>query len=146
MWHHTQPWLCIWGATVKPLDLVHELFVAIERADLARLGELYAADAVQIEHPNRLLPSGATRSKAEMLEAAAKGRALMAEQKLTITHAVVQGNHVALEATWSGRLNVDAPPLGLKAGSLMTARFAQFIQVEAGRIVRHVTYDCFDAW
>ncbi|WP_176100980.1 nuclear transport factor 2 family protein [Burkholderia cepacia] len=131
---------------MEALNLVHELFAAIESADLARLDELYAADAVQIEHPNLLLPRGATRSKAEIMEAAAKGRALMTEQKLEITHAVVQGNHVALEARWRGRLGVDAPPLGLKAGSWITARFAQFIQVGAGRVVRHTTYDCFDSW
>lgn len=131
---------------MKTLDLVHELFAAIESGDLTRLDELYAADAVQIEHPNRLLPGGATRNKAEILQAAVRGRALMAEQKFIITHAVVQGSHAALQAQWSGRLGVDAKPLGLKAGSLMTARFAQFIEVDAGRVVRHVTYDCFDAW
>lgn len=131
---------------MEVLNIVQELFDAIENADLARLGELYAADTVQVEHPNRLLPSGATRSKAQILEAAARGRALMSEQRLTIEHAVVQGNQVALEAKWSGRLSVDAPPLGLKAGSLMTARFAQFIELDGGRVVRHITYDCFDAW
>jgi ketosteroid isomerase-like protein len=128
------------------LHIAQELFAAIENADLARLDQLYAANAVQIEHPNRLLPAGATRGKAEILAAAARGSALMAEQKLAIEHAVVQGNHVALEAIWSARLGVDAPPLGLKAGSLMTARFAQFIELAGGRVVRHVTYDCFDAW
>lgn len=131
---------------MEALDLVHELVAAIERGDLARLDELYAPDVVQIEHPNRLLPRGATRNKAQLLQAAASGRALMAQQQFVITQAVVQGHHVALEARWSGQLAVDAPPLGLKAGSWMTARFAQFIEVQAGRVVRHVTYDCFDAW
>jgi hypothetical protein len=59
---------------------------------------------------------------------------------------VAEGRHVALQAQWSGRLAVDAPPLGLKAGHVMTARFAQFIEVGGGRVVRHTTYDCFDAW
>ncbi|MBL0727159.1 nuclear transport factor 2 family protein [Piscinibacter sp. HJYY11] len=131
---------------MKALEIVRELFVAIENSDLARLDELYAAHAVQVEHPNRLLPGGATRNKSEILQAAARGRALMAEQKLAIEQAVVQESHVAVEARWSGRLSVDAPPLGLKAGSLMTARFAQFIELDGGRVVRHVTYDCFDAW
>ena len=70
----------------------------------------------------------------------------MAEQTLDITHAVVQGNHVALEARWTGWLGVDAPPLGLRAGDAMTARFAQFIELSDGRVIRHTTYDCFDAW
>ena len=131
---------------MEALDIVRKLFVAIEEADLARLDELYSPDAVQVEHPNRLMPNGATRSKPEILEAAARGHALMTKQRLTIEHAVVQDGHVALEARWTGQLGVDVPPLGLKTGSLMTARFAQFIEVEGGRVTRHVTYDCFDAW
>ena len=57
------------------LGLVHKLFAAIKDADIARLDELYAPNAVQIEHPNRLLASGATRNKAQILEAASRGRA-----------------------------------------------------------------------
>ncbi len=131
---------------MDPLATVRELFAAIERADLEALARLYADDALQVEHPNRLLPGGATRGKVQILEAAARGRALMAEQRLDITHAVVQGESVALEARWHGRLAVDAPPLGLAAGDVMTARFAQFIDLRDGKVVRHATYDCFDPW
>jgi ketosteroid isomerase-like protein len=63
-----------------------------------------------------------------------------------IERAIVDGESVAVEARWSGRLAVDAPPLGLRAGDTMTARFAQFVDVRDGRVVRHVTYDCFDPW
>lgn len=131
---------------MDPLQLVHQLFAAIENADVARLGALYAAYAVQIEHPNRLLPNGATRGRTQILEAAARGRELMSAQRLVLSHAVVQGGNVAVEASWTGRLAVDAPSLGLAAGGEMTARFAQFIEVRDGQVVRHTTYDCFDAW
>lgn len=131
---------------MESLDIVSRLFAAIARADLAELGELYADDAVQIEYPNRLLPAGATRNKTQILEAASRGRTLMAEQRFDVTHVLIQGAAVALEAQWHGRLAIDAPPLGLVAGDVMTARFAQFFELREARVLRHATYDCFDPW
>lgn len=131
---------------MNPLDTVRRLFTAIERVDLPALADLYADDVVQFEPPNRLLPAGATRGKAQILEAARRGRALMSEQRFDITQAVVEGPSVALQARWMGRLAVDAPALQLAAGDCMTAHFAQFVEVRDGRVVRHTTYDCFDPW
>lgn len=128
------------------LNQVRDLFSAIEEADLERLEALYSDDAVQIEYPNRLLPNGATRDKRQILEAAARGRAVMAEQTLTITQSLVQDSRVAVEARWTGRLAVNVSPLGLTAGAVMTAHFAQFIEFSGGRVKRHVTYDCFEPW
>lgn len=128
------------------LDIARRLFAAIQAADLESLEVLYDDDVEQVEHPNRLLPTGARRNKGQILEAARRGRALMAEQRFDITHAQTQDRFVAIEANWRGRLAVDAPALGLRSGDTMTARFAQFIEVREGRVVRHATYDCFDPW
>ena len=131
---------------MNSLDIVRRLLEATARADLQELDELYADDAVQVEHPNRLLRAGATRNKTQIREAASRGGKLMTEQRFDVTQALAQGSAVALEARWYGRLAIDAPPLGWFAGDVMTARFAQFLELREGRIVRHATYDCFDPW
>jgi ketosteroid isomerase-like protein len=131
---------------MEPLDIVRRLFAAIAGSDLRLLGELYADDAEQVEYPNSLLATGARRNKAQILQAAERGRAVMAEQRLDITHALVQGESVALEATWRGRLAVDVPALRRFAGEWMSAHFAQFLVLRDGRVLRHSTYDCFNPW
>jgi ketosteroid isomerase-like protein len=34
----------------------------------------------------------------------------------------------------------------LTRGEVMTAHFAMFFEMRDGRIARHTSYDCFDAW
>ena len=128
------------------MNLVRRLFDAIEASDTEALAALYDEDVVQLEFPNRLLPNGATRDKAAILQAAARGKALIASQSLLVQHVVESGDTVAVEAEWVATLAVDAPPLGLRAGAQMRARFAQFLTFKGDRIVRHATYDCFEPW
>jgi ketosteroid isomerase-like protein len=128
------------------MQLVRRLFDAVEASDIEALEALYDADVVQLEFPNRLLPNGATRDKAAILAAAARGKALIAAQTLTMRHVVESGDTVAIEADWAATLAVDAPPLGLRAGAGMRARFAQFVTFKGDRVVRHATYDCFEPW
>ncbi|MCC2956642.1 nuclear transport factor 2 family protein [Massilia sp. IC2-477] len=128
------------------IEIVRRLFAAIEQGELAAIEAAYHEDAEQVEHPNRLLPGGARRDRAALVEAARRGKALLATQRLVIDNSVANGDRLALEASWSATLAVDAPPLGLKAGDGMQARFAQFFQFRDGRILRHHTYDCFSPW
>lgn len=128
------------------MTLVRRLFDAVEASDIEALTALYDDDVVQLEFPNQLIPNGATRDKAAILQAAARGKALIESQTLTIRHAVQSGDDVALEADWIATLAIDAPPLGLRAGARMRARFAQFLTFKGDRVVRHATYDCFEPW
>jgi ketosteroid isomerase-like protein len=99
---------------------------------------------LQEEFPNRLLPDGAKRDVADMLEAAVRGQKVMTAQRYEILNAIAINNQVALEVQWSGTLAI---PFGsIPAGGEMRARSAMFIEFRDGKIVRQRNYDCFDPW
>jgi ketosteroid isomerase-like protein len=126
----------------EPMAVVTKLLRAIEESDEAALTELWADDVVQHEYPNRLFPNGATRDKAAILDGFRRGAKILRSQTYEVHHAVVSGNEVAYETTWSAVLDV---PLGTKKpGDTMVARFAVFARIENGRIAAHRTYDCFE--
>lgn len=125
------------------IQVVWRLFEAIEAGDVKAIADAYHENAEQVEYPNRLLPSGARRTKADLVEAARRGKALMAAQTVRIERIVDGGDGgLALQVAWSGQLAVDAPPLGLNAGDTIEARLAQFFTFHEGRILHHDTYDC----
>jgi ketosteroid isomerase-like protein len=126
------------------LQLAREYLESLGRAD--ELGGLrfFAEDVVQVEFPNRLVPTGATRDLAALRDAAVRGRKVMTAQRFEILNAIASGDQVAVEALWSGTLAV---PLGsIPAGGQMRARFAIFLTYRDGKIVRQHNYDCFDPW
>jgi ketosteroid isomerase-like protein len=118
------------------------------RSSAARAGPPLAAfftpDAVQDEFPNRVLPHGARRDLRAILDAAARGREVMAAQRYDLLRAVVSGHEVVLEVLWSGTLAVSFGPRA--AGSEMRARLAIFLEFREGRIVRQRNYDCYEPW
>lgn len=108
------------------------------------LAAFFTEDVVQEELPNRLVPGGARRGLAEILEGAERGQHVMRRQRFELLHAVEDGDHVALEVQWTGTLAV--PLATLPAGAEMRARFAVFLEFSACRIRRQRNYDCFDPW
>lgn len=127
--------------------------IAAAREYLAALGDgatgealaaHFTTDVVQVEFPNRLLPHGATRDLAAILEGAARGQQVVREQRFDVQNALRAGNQVALEVVWTATLAIS---LGtLPAGAEMRARFAVFLEFRDGRIARQRNYDCFDPW
>jgi ketosteroid isomerase-like protein len=108
------------------------------------LAGFFATDVVQEEFPNRLLPQGARRDLAAILDAAARGRQVVPNQSFRILHDVADGDQVALEVEWDG---TPAVPVGqLPAGGEMRARFAVFLEYRDGKIVAQRNYDCFEPW
>jgi ketosteroid isomerase-like protein len=108
------------------------------------LAAFYAPEVVQEEFPNRLMANGARRDLPAILDAAVRGQAVMTAQTFELLNAVAQGDQVAAEIQWTGTLAI---PFGaLPAGGQMRARFAQFFELRAGRIVAQRNYDCFDPW
>jgi ketosteroid isomerase-like protein len=106
------------------------------------LAAFFTDDAIQEEFPSRLVPAGARRDRAGLLEAAERGRKVLRAQRFEILHAVASGEEVALEVAWTGTLAV---PVGtLPAGGEMRARFAVFLELRDGKIARQRNYDCFD--
>jgi len=49
-----------------------------------------------------------------------------------------------VEARWTGTLAQAIGPI--PAGTIMKARFVQFFEFRAGRIVAQRDYDCFEPW
>jgi ketosteroid isomerase-like protein len=130
-------------ATESPLDFIRRYLTAIEQGATGdALAAFYTPDAVQEEFPNRLLPNGARRDLAAILDGALRGQAVVQAQTYAIVSALVDGDHLALELIWTAVLKI---PLGaIPAGGTLRARFAQFIELRDGRIGRQRTYDCFD--
>jgi ketosteroid isomerase-like protein len=125
-------------------ELVKAYFRALDQSPDS-LAEFYHADVVQEEFPNRFLPNGTRRGLQELREAAERGRSVISSQRFEMLNVFADGDTVIVEAEWSGTVAVplgDATP----AGSVMRARFAQFFEIDAGKIVAQRNYDCFYPW
>ncbi len=131
--------------TPTQLDFIRRYLSAIEQGATGEaLAAFYTPDAVQEEFPNRLVPTGARRDLAGILEGAVRGQKVLTGQTYEIGSAVENGDRIALELIWVGTLAV---PLGsVPAGGSLRARFAVFIDFRDGRIAAQRNYDCFDAF
>jgi ketosteroid isomerase-like protein len=108
------------------------------------LAGFFTADVVQEEFPNRLIPSGARRDLAALLDGAVRGQKVMQAQRFEVLNALASGDQVAVELQWIGTVAV---PLGsLPVGGQMRARFAIFLVYRDRKIARQHNYDCFDPW
>jgi ketosteroid isomerase-like protein len=127
------------------LELTRRYFAAVEGGATGEaLAAFYAPEVVQEEFPNRLAPHGARRDLSAILEAAERGRRLLAAQRYQILQALADGGRVAVEFLWSGTLAV---PVGsLPAGAELRGHCACFLEFRDGRIVAQRSYDCFDPW
>ncbi len=106
------------------------------------LAGFFTADVEQVEFPNRLVASGATRGLAAILEGAVRGQAVLRSQRYELHRVIESGDEAAAEATWTGVLAV---PIGsIAPGGEMRARFAMVFEFRDGRIARQHNYDCFD--
>lgn len=108
------------------------------------LARFFTPDATQVELPNLLNPRGGQSDLAAILARAEQGKKLLRSQRFDVRSEIVQGSKVAVEAVWSGTLEV---PLGtLAAGETLRAHFAMFFELRDGRICAQRNYDCFEPW
>ena len=123
------------------LKAARALFAAIEQGDTGALRALYAENALQVEHPNKLKPKGDRRSIEALARDLARGKQLLAEEHYEVKQAVAEGETIALRVEWRGVLAV---PLGtLRPGDEMVCESAIFLKVRDDRIVEQHNYDCF---
>ena len=72
---------------------------AIERGEVVgHESDWYVDDAVQIELPNRLIPSGATRDLAALKLAGERGKAIVETQSYEVFDMIESGDKVAVHA------------------------------------------------
>jgi ketosteroid isomerase-like protein len=113
-------------------------------ADESQLRDFFCAAVVQRELPNRLVPGGAERNLEQICEGSRKGQTVVEGQRFDVKTALVMGDRVALEVTWTARLKL---PLGkLLPGDTMTAHCGFFFRMQDGRIAEQHNYDCFEAF
>jgi ketosteroid isomerase-like protein len=128
-----------------PKAFVREYIGAIQAGATGdALARFFTDDVVQEEFPNRLMPAGATRNLAAILEGAQRGQLVMRKQEFQIHNVVSSDSTVIVELTWLGTLAIAIG--ALTPGGQMRARFCIVLELKDGRIHRQRNYDCFDAF
>jgi len=118
------------------------LYRAIEARDRDALLNLYAENAVQIEHPNTLKPKGDRRAPAKMVEDLGRGKKILRSEHYEVLQAVASGDNVAMQVKWTGVVAIEIG--ALKPGDSMICESAIFLRFEGDRIVEQHNYDCFE--
>lgn len=126
------------------LEKLRRYLKSIETGEFANVAELFSADAVMEQLPNRIYPNGIRSGVSRMAEAFEKGRKLLSSQSYEIKNSVVNGDKVSLEVLWTGKLAISFGSLA--AGSEMRAHSAMFFEFADGKIVSQRNYDCFEPW
>ncbi|KOV84138.1 nuclear transport factor 2 family protein [Nocardia sp. NRRL S-836] len=106
------------------------------------LRRYFAPDAVTVEHPNLVRPTGGRLALAEMLAASVAGAGLLAGQKYDVHAAVEAGATAILRLTWTGVIARDTGPY--RAGDELVAHIAQFVETADGLITSIETFDCYE--
>jgi ketosteroid isomerase-like protein len=118
--------------------ILDELFAAAADFDTDRLATLMHPDVRFDEMPNRIAPAGNTYGFDAALAGFRKGRETLSAQSYDVHSKLEDGDTIAARVTWRGTL--------AKTGQQLTAHIATFTQVRDGRIFRHATYDCYEAF
>lgn len=121
------------------LDYIKTVQNRISPEDIIRY---YHPDVIQTEYPNAITKNTTHRNLQALREAAARGSKVMQKEEYEIIHSYVTGNTVILETIWTGALAVSIGQLPV--GGQMKAHFAQFFELQDGKITRQRNYDCFE--
>jgi ketosteroid isomerase-like protein len=127
------------------LEIAKRYLATIEQgATPEALADIFHPDVVQEEFPNRLIPNGARRSLADLLDAWRRGKKVMSRQSYEVLSSVSEGDRISLEVLWTGVLAV--PYELVPVGGEMRAHFAVFLDFSEGKIIGQRNYDCCDPW
>ncbi|MEU0883834.1 nuclear transport factor 2 family protein [Lentzea sp. NPDC005914] len=118
------------------MDAITSLHRALEAGQSGdELRRFFTDDAVTVEHPNLIKPTGARTPLAQMLKASEVGADLLASQKYDVHSDVRSGDTAILRMTWTGVM---------RSGVKFTAHIAQFVETRDGLISSIETYDCYE--
>ena len=124
------------------MEAARRPFTAIEQGDRDGLLALYADNAVQVEHPNRLKPKGDRRTPEKLAADLVRGKAMLSRERYQVVEATGEADRLALQVRWTGVLAV---PVGaLKPGDEMVCESAIFLRFQGDKIVEQHNYDCFE--
>jgi ketosteroid isomerase-like protein len=126
------------------LEKVQLYLKSLEDGKFGEVGDLFAPDVRMEQLPNRIYPQGLQAGLAQMKAASEKGRKLLSSQRYEIKKQVVNGDSVAIEVLWTGKLAIAFG--NLAAGAEMRCHSAMFFEFAAGKIVSQRNYDCFEPW
>jgi ketosteroid isomerase-like protein len=125
------------------LKIVKNLLEAISEGKSGEaLRNFYHADVIQTEYPNLLSRIIVHRSLNEILEASVRGKQAISKQSYKVIREYSVNDTVIIEVEWTGKLLIPIGKLG--AGNELRAYFAQFIELDNGKILSQRTYDCFE--
>lgn len=124
--------------------IVRAYLAAVGAFDAEAVASLLHADAVQIEHPNRLNPKGQRRARAQMLADMLRGAQVLRHQRYDVLSLAAADGMVATETLWEGELAIA---LGtLSPGDKMKAHTSIWFRIEDGQIIEQRNYDCIEAF
>jgi hypothetical protein len=127
----------------SPISVARALHAALESGHHGEaLRVLFTDDARTREHPNLIKPRGGETELAQMLAASSAGAGLLAKQSYDVHSALEVGPLAILRLTWTGVVARDMGPF--RAGQVLTAKIAQFIETRDGRVASIDTYDCYE--
>jgi ketosteroid isomerase-like protein len=95
------------------------------------------------EFPNRIVPHGRVRKRADLQAAYGQAQKLLRSQHYEVRRVVENGDEVAVELEWTGVLAVPLAAMNLAAGHEMKAFVAIFLTFRDGKIVSQRNYDCY---
>jgi len=131
------------GIGLTQLQIALDYIKAVESGATGEsLGKFLHPEVTHYDLPNRFDPSGKITDRKGMLAAAERGQKVMRSQKYDIISTVEQGNTVAVEVDWIGKLAI--PVAGIPAGGEMHARVAMFLEFQDGQIILQRDYVCYD--
>ena len=104
--------------------------------------DLIHADAEFRELPNLLNKNGQVRNLEMSLEGLKKAKMILSAQTYEITGYLEDGDKVAVEKVWTGKMSMDIG--NLKKGQELKAFICAVVEFKDGKIYRHRTYDCYE--
>ena len=130
---------------VRISDALLNLHRAIEAGEHGpALASYFTPDAVTIEHPNLIAPSGGRYDLEAMLSGSERGAALLSAQRYRVHSVDELDSLVVARLTWTATIGVDAGPF--VKGQELVAHIAQFATVRDDRIAHIETFDCYEPW
>jgi ketosteroid isomerase-like protein len=126
------------------VELAREYLRAVESmGPPENVSRFYSTDIEFHEFPNRIVPHGRVRRRADLQAAYGQARKLLSSQRYDVRRIVEKDDEVAVELEWTGVLAAPVAAMNLPSGHEMKAYVAMFLTFRDGKIVSQRNYDCY---